>query len=287
MSLATSAEDGPERSTRGTFHYVDPDRITGPGFRFNFDPQWSGIPLRDRRVPVADACTLSEPPRLDREGFELGRLGIGEIDHRDPGQVEALWRPAVCRLVQQITGADEVASWATGARFSERNAAAARTDVSNPARRVHSDFSPTEFGAAILHPPALEAIERIAPGRPLRRWMGINVWQAISPPPYDTPLAVCDTRTVRPEDLVVGRGSAPSVPGLEVDLPLYQFSDRHRWFYYSHMEPDQALVFSGIDSAAVDDWRLVPHSAFDDPACPSGATPRSSVEIRTMALFFA
>ena len=287
MPAASWDEAGPASSTSGTFHYVDPSRIAGPGFAFNFDPQWSGIPTTEHRLPVHDACALAEPARLDREGFQLASLGAGPIDHGDPEQIERLWRPAACRLVQALTGADAVASWAVGARFSERDAGARRTEVSNPARRVHSDFGPSEFAREILHQPALDAIARVAPGRALRRWMGINVWQAISAPPYDTPLAVCDTRTLRPDDLIVGRGSAPSVPGLAVDLPLYRFSELHRWYYFSRMQPDEALVFSGIDSAAEDDWRLVPHAAFDDPACPPDAQPRSSVEMRTLALFFA
>lgn len=160
------------------------------------------------------------------------------------------------------------------------------SDVSNPARRVHGDFSPTEFGREIRHGMAAEAVRKAAQGRTLARWIGINVWQTISLPPYDTPLAVCDTRTVRPGDLVIGKGSAPSMPEISIELPFFAFSERHRWYYYSAMGPDEVLLFSGIDSAAPDSWRLVPHTAFDNPACPQDAPPRNSIEMRTMALFF-
>lgn len=268
------------------FRYVDPDRIDPDDFRFSFDHAWSGIPVNEHKLPIMDASDLADAPRLEREGFQTVRLDHRGIDYRDPEQIETLWKPAICRLVKQVTGADAVADWAFGARFSERDESAKRSDVSNPARRVHGDFSPTEFGREIRHGMAAEAVRKAAQGRTLARWIGINVWQTISPPPYDTPLAVCDTRTVRPGDLVIGKGSAPSMPEISIELPLFAFSERHRWYYYSAMEPDEVLLFSGIDSAAPDSWRLVPHTAFDNPTCPQDAPPRNSIEMRTMALFF-
>ena len=275
------------RSTTGLFHYADRTRIPESGLRFDFDAQWSGIPVVEARVEVIDAAELADPPRFDREGLETLHLGIPPVDPRDSQALENVWRPAVIRAVQRLTGANAVASWSLGARFSEREGNAPRSDVSNPARRVHGDFAPSEFGHEVQHGLARTAIDAVSDGRRLVRWIGLNVWQALSPPPHDTPLALCDTRTVAPEDLVVGRGSAPSRRDIEIDLPLFCHSPRHRWLYWSRLAPDEAIVFSGIDSSAPGDWRLVPHSAFDDPACPAGAPPRSSVEIRCMALFFS
>ena len=186
-----------------------------------------------------------------------------------------------------MTGADTVVSWSSGARYSEKQKDAPRTDVSNPARRVHGDFAPSEFGQRIIHRPALDMIEPVLRGRPLARWHGLNVWQAVSRPPYDTPLAFCDLRTVAPDDLVIGRGRIPSMPELELDLPLFAHNPEHRWYYWSHMAMDEALVFSGLESNATGTWRMVPHTAFDNRDCPADAPPRNSVETRCMALWFA
>jgi hypothetical protein len=293
-TMANSVEAGmteprakPSGWTAGTFHFVDPDRIPATGLRFVLDPQWSGIPTRSHCVRVHDAGALPEAPQFERQGFELVTTDVEAVDARDPEQIERLWRPAMCRAVRALTGADAVASWAFGARFSERRSDVMRGGSSNPARRVHGDYSPTEFGTEFLHPPAVAAIAEVAPGRRFRRWIGVNVWQAVSPPPYDTPLALCDTRTVAADDLIIGRGSAPAVPGFEVDLPLYRFNEHHRWYAYRAMQRDQALLFCGLDSAVPGDWRLVPHTAFDDPSCPPNAPPRASIEMRTLALFFA
>ena len=94
---------------------------------------------------------------------------------------------------------------------------------------------------------------------------------------------MCIRDRVAPADVVIGRGSAPSMRELQLDLPLFAWNPDHRWYYYSAFDPDETLLFYGIDSAGPENWRLVPHSAFDGPA---DGNPRCSVEMRCMALFF-
>lgn len=284
MSDQDKKQDG--AVVQAMFNYVDPLHVPQSGFAFTFDHDWSGIPFITREMRIEDASALRTPASLAVEGFQKVSLDGLELRDLDPADFEPRWGAAVCERIREATGADSVVRWAFSARFSERKTDARRSDVSNPARRVHGDFSPTEFGPVIRHRLCAEAIEAVARGRSLKRWIGINAWQPFSPPPYDIPLAVCDARSVTPDDLVIGRGSTPSNPDLAIDLPLFSYSPTHRWFYYSAYAPDEVLLFTGLDSAHPDDWRLVPHSAFDNPACPDDAAPRCSVEMRTMALFF-
>jgi hypothetical protein len=267
-------------------NYVDPAQIGPDGLTFNFDQAWSGIPVDARTVRIEDAVALAEPPTLETNGFQTLRIACPDLATLPREEIEQYWVPAVKDALLQLTGADAVACWAFSMRFSERKPDAPRNDVSNPARRVHADFSPPEFGHGIRHRLTREAIERIADGRRLKRWFGLNAWQAWSPPPYDTPLAVCDIRTMMLGDLVIGTGSAPSNPGLKLDLSLFSYSPAHRWYYYPALAPDEVLIFHGIDSAELGHWRIVPHTAVDNPLCPPDAAPRCSVEMRTMALFF-
>lgn len=273
-------------SVAAVLNFVDRSRIPVQGFAFNFDQAWSGIPVAGHTVEIADACALPEPARLETHGFEQARLACRPLAEIDPAEVEGEWGPAVCAAIRERTGADAVIRWAFSARYSERKADAVRSEVSNPARRVHGDFAPTEFGTTINHSLCREQIAGVANGRRLSRWIGFNAWQPSSPSPYDTPLAVCDTRTVAPDDVVIGRGSAPSNRALAIDLPLFAFNPQHRWYYHSAYAPDETLLFVGLDSAGPDNWRLVPHSAFDNPDAPADAPPRCSVEMRCMALFF-
>ena len=50
------------------------------------------------------------------------------------------------------------------------------------------------------------------------------------------------------------------------------------------MRTEEALVFKAFDSER-ERVPGCPHSAFNDPTCPQGVTPRASVEIRAYAYF--
>ena len=51
------------------------------------------------------------------------------------------------------------------------------------------------------------------------------------------------------------------------------------------MRPDEALVFKTFESEKAGRARWTAHTAFEDPATPSDARPRESIEIRTLAFF--
>ena len=99
-------------------------------------------------------------------------------------------------------------------------------------------------------------------------------------------LAVCDTRTIAPDDIVVGMGMAEKPDGrFPVQLVGMKHRPEHRWAYCANMGPRDVLVFSGFDPVRPEPYRIVPHSAFLDPTCPAGSEPRNSVELRAVAVF--
>ncbi len=57
------------------------------------------------------------------------------------------------------------------------------------------------------------------------------------------------------------------------------------WFYASAMREDEAMLSKCFDSAEDGRARFVPHSAFVDPTTPVGASPRESIELRTLVFF--
>ena len=112
-----------------------------------------------------------------------------------------------------------------------------------------------------------------------------NAWRAVSPPPQDIPLAVCDARSVRPEDEVTIRAVSLERSGeITHDTTGYRHNASHRWYYYPDMTRDEVLVFKSHDT---DPGRCggVPHTAFADPSCPARVATRASVEVRALALF--
>src|SRR5262249_13026655 len=137
----------------------------------------------------------------------------------------------------------------------------------------------------ISDPTARTFAERSRPGGAgMRRFAHYNVWRAISPPPQDVPLTVCDARSLAPGDLVAAdAGFGP--PGAEegsVEGRLVRRDPAPRWNYHPGMNRDEALVFKPNDSDPAEPHH-VPHSAFDDPLCPPGVPPRASIEMRAIA----
>jgi len=115
--------------------------------------------------------------------------------------------------------------------------------------------------------------------------VGYNIWRVLSEPPQDVPLAVCDARSVAPQDLVPADGvyddGDPS-KWWELEAYLVRYNPAHRWLYFRDMQLDEVLLFRSYDS---DRRAGVPHSAFDDPTCPPDGPPRVSIEARAYAVY--
>lgn len=230
--------------------------------------------LDPRLVRIKDLRTV-KPPSLSAEGFAPVPHPTSVTDFRDDASAQPLYAAEVERLIRQQTGADHVVvSGKALLRFGERAAESGRLFNSLPARFIHIDISDTTAG---------EFARRSAP-RPARRFAHYNLWRALSEPPQDVPLTVCDARSLAPEDLAEADAvfDAPGQPEWSFEGLLVRHNPRHRWCYFSDMRREEALIFKTNDSDAGEPHH-VPHSAFDDPSCPPGVAPRMSVEARAIA----
>lgn len=271
---------------KATINYVIPpqDGVV----RFVLDNHWSGLNLDPRTVPISDARKLPAPTTLDREGFTLTRVVSGVTDYRDEQQLKSLWMPAVCETIKSLTGASWVATFAHNVRFSNNSANATKTSVSAPARAIHADLSPAfdlaRLGDEPLAGEAALAMKNRWGNQLPRRWRVYNIWQQISPPPQDTPLALCDLTSIDPGDILDSAGRDTLGSDKVYALTFFRHNPGHRWFYFSNMLPGEAIVFSGYDPQAPDNSRVA-HTAFDLPRSPVHAVPRNSIEIRAVAAF--
>jgi hypothetical protein len=239
--------------------------------------------LDPRTVPIINARRLADPPSLDREGFALVRHRTAVSNFRDPEEVKRVHNPEIAALIRELTGADKaVVSGAGVLRFGERSKDAGTLLNSWPARFVHIDTSNATARAFAAR--ALPGGEAELAG--YRRYAHYNVWRALSPPPQDVPLAICDARSVAAEDLVAADAvfDAPGVPEWQFEGLVIRHNTRHRWLYFADMDIGDALVFKTKDSDPEQPHHC-PHSAFDDPSCPPGVPPRASVEMRVAAFF--
>jgi hypothetical protein len=217
---------------------------------------------------------------LDGTGFALATHQSAVADFTDRTAVEAIHRQEIVELIGTLSGADLVVVNSPGVlRFSEKSARSGALDNSRPARFAHVDIS--DATAAVF-------AHRAAPeGRALARFAHFNVWRAISAPPQDVPLAVCDARSVNRDDLILADAvfDAPGKPEWSFEGVVVAHACAHRWHWFPDMTRDEALVFKTHDSDPAR-AHCVPHVAFNNPFATPQTPPRASIEMRAIALWF-
>jgi hypothetical protein len=143
--------------------------------------------------------------------------------------------------------------------------------------RVHNDYTEWSGPQRVrdLLPSEAEALLR-------RRFAIVQVWRPVRYPVETFPLAICDARSVSPNDLIVSERRYPDRVGQTYAI---KYNRKHRWYWFPRMWRDEALVFKTYESLKDGRARWTAHTAFDDPSSPSAARPRESIEIRAFAFF--
>jgi hypothetical protein len=242
--------------------------------------------LPGREVWIANARPLTTD--VDREGFVLVShvSSIDDFDRiqEDP-EVDQQYMDEMTELLIRETGATRAFMLGGGKKRYGESATDKLAPLANakPARYPHADNTDSsatglvELIAAFVDDLDLEHFSRYAL---------YNMWRAVSAPPQDFPLAVCDARTVAADDEVTitaiteERGAGV----IRHDTTGYAYNAAHRWHYYPDMTRDEVIMFKAHDTDERRSGR-VPHTAFTDPTCPEGLNTRASVEMRGLALF--
>jgi hypothetical protein len=149
--------------------------------------------------------------------------------------------------------------------------------VRDVVRRVHNDYTEWSGPQRVrdLLPQEAESLLQ-------RRFAIVQVWRPIRHPVESFPLAIADAQSLSPADMVVTERRYPDRIG---QTSAITYNPAHRWYWFPHMRPDEALVFKTFESAKDGRARFTAHTAFADPATPPAARPRESIEIRTLAFF--
>jgi hypothetical protein len=180
---------------------------------YAYDPP-AGVPRENcayvsHDMPIADARRLAEGTSIDREGFELWDAPSAVKDFFDEDAVCSIYYAEAAELALAVTGGQRAyvfdhlvrrreprRAMLTFGRRGEDGVAAANG-------RIHNDYTETS-GRSRLH----RVLTDPAVAAKVRRYSIVNVWRSIKGPVLDTPLAVCDARTVLAADLVSGECSA-------------------------------------------------------------------------------
>ena len=237
----------------------------------------SNAVYEERQVLIHDARPGAAALTLDREGVAFARSPSRVRDFYDEAELDAVAHREAADLVAKVTGAArvEVFDHTLRRRASDtpdRTAGVPR----QPVMRVHNDYTEGSGPQRVRDLMGDEAEALLN-----RRYAFINVWRPLKGPVVDTPLAVCDARTVAASDWVASDMVYKDRKG---EIYVATYSPAHRWLYFPEMTPDETILIKCYDTRT-DVARFAPHSAFTDPTTPEGAAPRESIEIRTVAFF--
>jgi hypothetical protein len=256
-------------------------RFWAPGAEYNTGI-YAPYPMTIRNARRAGPFTL------DEHGFCLGHHSTAIQDWEPQYGADSAYAHEVCDVAKQLCGADFVVP--LGGML--RSAGATRRGVQPPAAEAHVDFTQrsAERLAEMLYRKARPA------GRGYRRFIAFSLWRALSPPPQDMPLALCDGSSLRDdegthntkidvEEIPTGDALLAPIPGEEdmVAATIFHHSPAHRWWYFPDMQPHEVIFIKFYDSDHDKAWRA-PHTAFRDTSRPD-AIERRSMEYRAVAYY--
>jgi hypothetical protein len=234
----------------------------------------SNIVPEPHSVPIHNLRPISEKVSLDREGFALVRQKSSVKDFYDEAEIKDVYYPEAERLIKVATGADRVFVFDHTVRKRVEGVADRDGGLRQPVARVHVDHT-EKSGPQRVRDLIPDEAEELLKGRV----QIINLWRPIRGPLLDSPLAVCDARTVGLDELVASDLVYPNRVGETYSV---KYDPDHQWFYVPRMMVDEALLLKCFDSRTDGPARFAPHTAFADPTTPPDAPPRESIELRTL-----
>lgn len=244
---------------------------------------WQNCEYQVSPVWIADARAMVSPPTIHSEGFGLWDAPTSVMDFQDEDAILSRNYAEAADLAKCATGADHAYIFDHLVRRRETGRPSLgfgrKGDGSRPAAvgRVHNDYSEA---SGLKRFEILDLDNRVR--SQVQRYAIVNIWRSIRGKIMDTPLAVCDSRTISVKDLVATDILYPDRSG---EIYLVQKSPRHQWAYFSEMDSHEALVFKQYDSQVNGVARFTPHSAFDLPDVPLDAPLRESIEVRCLVTY--
>ena len=242
---------------------------------------WSTAEADERATIIHNLRPAASELSLDDVGFQFLTYASAVKNFWDEDEVKRVYYPESIELLKRLTGASEVRVFdhTLRRRAPGENDRSTKPGVARqPANRVHVDQTAASGVSRLRAEYPDEADELLR-----RRVAIVNLWRPIKSPVLDAPLAVCDARSVKPQDLIASDLVYRDRLGETYNLI---YNPGQRWFYAPEMRADEALLLKCYDSR--DDGavsRFAPHTAFIDPTAPQDAPPRESIELRTFVIF--
>jgi len=245
----------------------------------------------EHEVALGNARELSpRAANLDTMCFELQRKPTAVRDFKDDEEVRRVYYKEMEDIVQGATGAERVIVFDHTVRDTGAGSAlnVKAGDAGAAVVRVHTDYSDMSGPERIRTLAASGGYTGVKLSQAeqedilSREFCIVNVWRNIKDdePVQTKPLAVLDPSSIDRQDFVTYEMQFAERRGENYAM---RFNSRHKWYFYPFMEKDECLIFKTWEKRT-DRPRYCFHTAFQDLAEPAGAPPRSSIEVRTVAI---
>ncbi|MBT5570026.1 MAG: methyltransferase [Alphaproteobacteria bacterium] len=215
---------------------------------------------------------------MDQQGFELVDQNTAVTNFFDDTQISSIYEAEMVDLLTNLTGATKVHVFDHTRRADSRSMREEKV-VREPAGVIHNDYTADSAAKRVRDLFSPDEAEDLLS----RRFAIINVWRSSNGKPIQTaPLALCDARSVSDDDLItVERHSKDRIGEVQQVLQ----NNNHRWFYFSQMQANEALLIKTFDSATDGRAQFSVHTAFEDPTAAADAIPRESIETRALLFY--
>lgn len=273
------AEKASTDTIRAKFNYIVDTGVAPVRYIDWPEMEHKAIPpqYRQYEMTVRNGRPLRDTFDFDTHGFVFVEHRTQVKDFTDEAERKRLYDPEVQALIRKHTGACEVIVFDHTLRVSDE-AMQKSVNARPTVKGVHNDYTEASAPRRLRDIVGDEEAER----RLRKRWAVVQVWRPIRGKVLIDPLGICDGRSIPQQGFIRVERRYKDRTG-----EVYHIAHHpaHVWYYFPHMERDEALVFKVFDSDASKPSRFTAHSAFDDPATPPDAPPRESIETRTFAFF--
>ena len=231
-------------------------------------------------VVIHDGWPKAQEFAIDKHGFALKGFKTSHDDWQNEELTRDKFYKEVVEFLKKETGCSRVLVFdhtiRTAANAQKKLTQETNTSQRAPVMLVHCDYTSESAPIRIRQLLPDEADELLR-----RRCAFVNVWKPIHNVVEERPLAMCDVTTSPVDDFFKLHLRYRDRDG---ENYVMRHSDRHQWYYFPKMTPEQVILLKTYDSDE-SVARFVGHSAFDDPTTREGAPMRESVEIRTICFW--
>ena len=233
--------------------------------------------FEERLISLTDGRDVAEQFTLDRNGFSFHRFETEMEDFLDDTQVREVYYPEVQFLIKSNTRAKKVHVFDHTVRIEDENKRKLQS-VRAPVEVAHNDY--TEKSGPQRVRDLFE--EEEAEDWLQQRYAVINVWRSINAPVITKPLALSDASTMPSGDFIATDLVYADRLG---EIFQVRYSAEQRWYYFSGMTRDEALLIKCFDSKIDGRARFTAHTAFTNPNAQENSPSRESIEVRTLVAF--